>query len=236
MLLEHASLIEPLALHGVPLNVIHGHLWAARLQDDDVTSLERLRLCGHHPRLAPRPSRPPSGPDPRVSARLDDVQGARSAAVMELHGVVESGQHLMKGWYERDQLLSKLLGVQIHPGSINVFVSTVGHPELPRSNHPFFREHEDEWMHPNRGIRAKGHLLVRDCTLNGHRAFLLRTEQPGKVWDGPGVAHPAPLVAQPNIAFEIVAEFIPGIAYGSAATLVFDPDLPLRTIPVPHGL
>ena len=75
-------------------------------------------------------------------------------------------------------------------------------------------------------------LPVRDCTLNGHAAFLLRTEYPGKAYRAPNIVAPTP-IPQPNIMFEIVGPKIPGVSYGATLELVFDPDpSQVRKLPV----
>jgi hypothetical protein len=136
-------------------------------------------------------------------------------------GVVDSGQHLAGPWARHDALIATLLGVPLHPGSINVFVSATEHPEFLGCKHPFFRRDVDEPVEPSR-IRQQGFLLVRECDLNGQAAFILRTESPGKAYDGPNREIPTRL-AQPNTMFEIVAPFLPGIEYGVRATIAFDP-------------
>ena len=142
-----------------------------------------------------------------------------NTSILKVRGVVDSGQHLVRRLYENDELLSKALGVKLHPGSINLFVSAVGHPELSSGGKfPFFPR--DDFPIPDH-IRARGVLCVRDCLVNGYAAFALRTEHPGRAFDGPNnlVATRMP---QPNTMFEIVAQFIPGIAYGAEVDFVFD--------------
>lgn len=72
-------------------------------------------------------------------------------------------------------------------------------------------------------ILRRGRLPFRHCTLNGHTAFLMRTEHPGPQWS-PNI------VPQPNTMLEIVATKIPGIAYGAAVELEFDPTQPVTTV------
>jgi len=78
-------------------------------------------------------------------------------------------------------------------------------------------------------------LLVRDCTLNGHAAFILRSEHPGRAYDGPG-RHVPTRLPQPNTMFEVVAPYLPWVRYGVEVTLEFDPrPETLRRLPVPSG-
>jgi hypothetical protein len=142
--------------------------------------------------------------------------------------MVDGGQQYMGKWYGNYDLLSKALGTPIHPGSINVFVSAVGRPELRAGKLPFFPR--DDIPDPQ-SILARGSFSVRDCQINGHAGFVLRTEHPGRAYDGPN--HPVPTrLPQPNTMFEVVAPFIPGIADGVEVDFVFDPDAELRTVSV----
>jgi hypothetical protein len=143
-----------------------------------------------------------------------------------LRGVVGRGQ----GLAGRDisvghPLFSAMLGVQLHPGSINLFVSAVGRSDLSCHAHPFFRAEQDETVFVQ-GVIERGVLPARDCRLNGHVAFLLRTEYPGAAYGGPGQRADTP-IPQPNVMFEIVGSQIPGVSYGVAMDLEFDPD-PLK--------
>jgi hypothetical protein len=143
-----------------------------------------------------------------------------------LEGKVGDGQGLATSWLQ-DPIFATLLGT-IHPGSINVFVSGTGHPSLTDCKHPFFRRTVDEWIHRD-GVYRQGFPLARDCTVNGHRAFILRTENPGPSY------RRGPPIPPPHTMFEIVgAALIPGITYGADVAIAFDADpLALRTLRVP---
>lgn len=151
--------------------------------------------------------------------------------MLKLRGIVDGGQRYVRGWHGSDPVVATSLGVELHPGSINVFVSTAGCPELAGCGYPLFRRTEDEDVSPP-GIRRRGSFLVRDCKVNGVPAFILRTEHPGKAYDGPGRVVPTRL-PQPNTMLEIVGPEIPGIAYGAEVDLELDPDpAKLRTVTV----
>ncbi len=151
--------------------------------------------------------------------------------MLTLDGIVDGGQTLAGHWL-RDPLFEALLGPGLHWASLNVFVSAAGHESLRSCRHPFFRETVDEGLSPA-NVRATGHLLVRDCTVNSVPAFILRTEHPGAAYAGP--SRPvATRMPQPNTMFEVIAPWIDGIPYGSKVTFAFDPDpSKLRKVPVP---
>jgi hypothetical protein len=133
------------------------------------------------------------------------------AARIVLQGFVGRGQGFASGWLGEDPLFSNLLGVQLHAGSINVFVSDTS--GIHRSLFP-----HDQWMRADQ-IRVQGYLHARACTLAGYDAFILRTEHPGPAYRGPT---PIP---QPNTMFEIVAgSFIPALTFGGPVEVAFDPD------------
>jgi hypothetical protein len=134
---------------------------------------------------------------------------------MILKGFVGDGQGYAATLL-RHPIFSNLLGVQIYCGSINVFVSGVGQPALTICPHPFFRRHDDESLDPNFVLR-QGCIRFRHCTINGHAAFILRTEHPGPSY------RRAPPIPAPHTMFEIVAGTkLPGVAWGTAGEVVFD--------------
>jgi hypothetical protein len=105
-----------------------------------------------------------------------------------LRGVVFEGQGLAKGWMEKDPLLSVTLGVKLHPGSINFFVS---------GDYRLF----DQDISPN-CVRNAGHLRALPCVVRRGDArrngFIVRTE-----FQGPRTPIAIP---QPNTMLEILAE------------------------------
>ena len=131
-----------------------------------------------------------------------------------LQGFVGRGQGFASAWLSEDPLFSTLLGVQLHAGSLNVFVSDAS--GVHRSLFP-----HDQWMRADQ-IRVQGYLHARACKLAGHDAFILRTEHPGRAYRGPT---PIP---QPNTMFEIVASVhlrdTLGLVDLARVCLRFDPD------------
>jgi hypothetical protein len=150
---------------------------------------------------------------------------------MQLKGRVGQGQGYASGrhggglWL-RSPLFSKLLGTPIYPASINVFVRAVDYA-LVASKHPLFRD-VDEELRPE-GIRKKGFLLARPCTVNGDPAWILRTEHPGPTHTG---KKPPPL-PMPHTMFEIAAtKKLKWVKYGAFVTIDVDTTLE----PVVHTL
>jgi hypothetical protein len=124
-------------------------------------------------------------------------------------------------------IFSALLGVQLYRGSINLYVSGNGQPELTSCKHPFFRRDLDESLDPHFVVRQRC-IRFRQCTVNGHAAFMLRTEHPGPVY------RRGPPIPPPHTLFEIVAGAkLPGVDWGAAMELVFDEHAStLQTVPI----
>jgi len=136
---------------------------------------------------------------------------------------------LVGRWFPEDGLHSILLGVDLHPGSINLFVVAPEGSALACS-YPFFRAEEDESVEP-RVVRQRGVLRFRRCSLNDrHEAFILRTEYPAKEYDGPGRLKK---IWHGHTMFEIVGPRIPELrGYGEEMTLSFDAERALEVIDV----
>jgi hypothetical protein len=133
---------------------------------------------------------------------------------MILRGKVGDGQGYASDWL-RAPIFTSLLG-QIHPATINIFVEGA-HNHFPH----------DQLLRED-GIRRQGFLHARDCTVNGAKAHMLRTEHPGPSY------RRGPPIAAPHTMFEIVGvSLIPGIQWGAEVSLEFDPDAKqLRTLRV----
>ena len=104
-----------------------------------------------------------------------------------LRGAVFKGQGLAKGWMEKDPLLSGILGIKLHPGSINVYVS---------ADHRLFDQDISSYA-----VRQSGYLRALRCVVRGVNAsrdgFIVRTELNCPF---------NPRAARPNTMFEILAE------------------------------
>ncbi len=89
-----------------------------------------------------------------------------------------------------------------HAGTLNVYVAGQ-HDYAPN---------ERNYPEPNH-LQQQGYLTIRECTVNGVAAWLLRCEFPGP-------SHKPPPIDAPHTMFEIIGrERIEGIAYKSAVTL-----------------
>ena len=92
-----------------------------------------------------------------------------------------------------------------YPGTLNVYVAGQ-HDYAPN---------ERNYPEPNH-LQQQGYLTVRECTVNGIAAWLLRCECPGP-------SHRPPPIDGIHTMFEIIArEYIANIRYKSAIVLEFE--------------
>ena len=120
-------------------------------------------------------------------------------------GVVGKGQGLARQWMTDDPYLSDALGVNLYPGTLNVYV---------RGDHFMIGDGFDPG-----GARANGFVWALPCTVNGSPAFVVRNEMNGPESND--------LLPPPRTLFEIVAEKclcdVLGLRRGSTVVLEFDP-------------
>ena len=103
---------------------------------------------------------------------------------------------------------STAIGTRLHPGSINLLVQVVG------PQYHFIRQS----IYPQ-DIERNGWFKFCPCTLDGHDAFIVATWSPCHTFEtGSALEH------RDQTLFELMAASrIPGVYYGAALTLEYDP-------------
>jgi CTP-dependent riboflavin kinase len=141
---------------------------------------------------------------------------------MVLRGFVAQGNGWAREWMKDDTLLSQILGVGLHPGSMNIYVKG-RHCLFDKAAHPGQICSEgrclfDQDIHPGH-VCAAGHLWALPCRVGAPRlgGFILRAEHPG----------PRDPIPRPHTMFEVVSRFglrtALGLHDGDPVDLDFDP-------------
>lgn len=126
-----------------------------------------------------------------------------------LLGEIVRGQRHATPWSELDPVLAEVVGVKLHPGTINVLV-----PDVTQEHRIL---HHGGGIEPQH-VRHRGWHRFCPCTLDGRAAFIVCT------WRG--AIYPPETPIPGTTLFEIVAaQKLPNIEYWrKGVPLSYDPD------------